>query len=520
MRWLYAITFALLVTISPAAEVDLDSLLVESIGGPAALDTLSNVHAYRADGRIVLNGRSGEFSTYYAVPDMFYFEMRFETVSMAVAFDGRTAWMRDFNGHVSELAGYERTELLRQIYLSSYSYVCDDRMPGSALYEGLVEIEEAVCHEILLIPFDLDTIRVYLDTATALTVLQTSRLDNLETRSRYSDYRWVSGIRLPFRSESKAVGAPIESDLIIDSLRLNAEFDHSIFSPGETTVMDYYFPPDADVVVLKFELTRGHIAVDVKVNGRQSAKFILDSGAAINLIDTELADELGLTDVGSITARGVAGYEKIGLVRLDSLAVGDLVLYNQTIGRFELADMFRAYDQKPKHGLLGYDFLSRFPILIDYDGTRISIFNPENFAPPSGGVEVPFRLTSRAPTIDASVAGVTGSFLIDLGSAFGLILHRRFVERHKLGLSLSDFKDLRGSVAGVGGFLTGKSAVAPTFEFGSLKMDRVPIIIPDGESGLSGSEELAGVIGNELLGRFLVLFDYRNQRLILYPGER
>jgi len=71
----------------------------------------------------------------------------------------------------------------------------------------------------------------------------------------------------------------------------------------------------------------------------------------------------------------------------------------------------------------------------------------------------------------------------------------------------------------VGGGIAGKSAYAASFALGGLRLTDLRVILPESGGGLSGSVELAGNIGNLLLGQFRVLFDYAAQSLVFYPSD-
>jgi hypothetical protein len=171
-------------------------------------------------------------------------------------------------------------------------------------------------------------------------------------------------------------------------------------------------------------------------------------------------------------------------------------------------------------GILGYDFLSRFPILVDYDDSTLTVFNPDGFEPPAGGVEVPFHLTMLVPTVSATIDSIRGDFIVDLGNAFGLVLHKRFADAERLDTVLTDQRDVQQSMGGIGGVTGGTTGKVPRFQVGDVVISDLPVLVPVGETGLAGSAELAGNIGNMVLERFRVLFDYGSARLILYdPGR-
>ena len=57
------------ILISTAAGIDLDSLLIETVGGREAFEKLAMVTSYHADGTVIINSRKGRFVKEYAYPD-------------------------------------------------------------------------------------------------------------------------------------------------------------------------------------------------------------------------------------------------------------------------------------------------------------------------------------------------------------------------------------------------------------------------------------------------------------------
>jgi hypothetical protein len=255
------------------------------------------------------------------------------------------------------------------------------------------------------------------------------------------------------------------------------------------------------------------------VNGKLTARFLLDSGASATMMDSSATENLSLKRVGSLPARGVAGFHKIALVRTETMQIGDVVLPGQVAGRTDLSGLIPVPEGETFGGILGYDFLSHFPLYIDFDRSEIRIYNPNSFTPPEGGHEVPFTLTMLVPTIEAELQGVPGKFVVDLGNAIGLVVHPRFVEEHGLDSSFTNFEDLKTVLGGVGGGVSGRAAEINSLQIGDIHIDKLRIVLPDANTGLSGSREIAGNIGTPVLRAFNLLFDYENNRIFFYPSE-
>lgn len=503
-----------------ATAFDVDSLLVRSVGGAAAVDTLQRVSSYYAHGFALVNGQPGEITEIIVPPDKLYLELSLQQFKIVQVLDGENAWQQDLNGRVADLSGFEKRELLRTAYFDTYSYVLKDRMAGGHAYLGDTSFGGLSYHKIAFYPLHQDTVIALFDEQTGLRYQTISMLDNIRTITTSENYLPISGVLVPMRQKAIAENAPISIEFVMDSVAFNVPVDASQFDrPGEAK-RDFHFPAGQTSVTIPFEYINGHMYVTATINGRRKARFILDSGASATIFHSGTIGELNLPVVGSMPARGVAGFESAQLVRTDSLAIGPLTLYNQIGGSIDLSILEVQRRQGDRFGgVIGYDFLSRFPVMIDYQKSQLTVFDPASFVVPEGSHEIPFDLTMQIPTIDASIAGVTGKFLIDLGNAFGLILHPEFVLGTSLKSSLRPDTTKEGAVGGLGGGVRAAYVTAPTVQFGDIVLDSLPVMISGSSEGLTGSVEIDGNIGNQLLQRFVLLFDYSRQRLHLYPSK-
>jgi hypothetical protein len=103
------------------------------------------------------------------------------------------------------------------------------------------------------------------------------------------------------------------------------------------------------------------ILVDVKLNGRGSARLVLDTGADRTLITPRALVAAGTTlkrTVGRSEIRGVAGTDEAIYVVLDSLEVEGVRIENLPVVAYEIG-------LRESDGLLGRDFLDHFTINID-----------------------------------------------------------------------------------------------------------------------------------------------------------
>jgi len=503
-----------------ADNFNLDSLFAASVGGPEGVEVLRRAKSMTVEGTISLNGQTGRFVEYVRPPMSVYQRLEFGTVSMVQAYDGRVAWQQDFNGKVSILDGFERQTMVSAAYFETVSYLFDDRVPGQAMYVGDTTIDDTLFHRVTFIPNGEDTVTAFFEAATGHMLMLYDQVDQFFMVTRYEDFRDTLGLNWSMHSKAKALNAPLRVETDFTRLAFNEDVSSVSFSPPTEIPQDFRFPADASQVTIPFVYNVGHITLTATINGERKALFILDSGASMNLYDKAALAGLHIEEVGAIPAQGVSGFDQVSLVQTDSVQIGELTLLGQVGGVIDLGWLAAMQDTSYVFGgLLGYDFLSRFPVMIDYKKNELTVFNPESFEAPAGGIEVPFSLTMQVPTVEATVAGVSGDFIVDLGNAMSLILHKPFFDSNGMDTLLADVGRNKVQTGGVGGAGMGITATVPELSFGSVTIDNVEAVVPETEAGFGGSREVAGNIGNELLSRYTVLFDYANDRMILYPKE-
>jgi aspartyl protease family protein len=107
------------------------------------------------------------------------------------------------------------------------------------------------------------------------------------------------------------------------------------------------------------------IIVDGTVNGRDTIKFILDTGAELTLIPRSLVQQLAISLDSSIDTpvTGIGGTIIAPLVKIGSLKVGEAEIRNLD-GLIENALL-------TGQGLLGGNFLGKFRVEIDYTKNQL-----------------------------------------------------------------------------------------------------------------------------------------------------
>jgi hypothetical protein len=154
------------------------------------------------------------------------------------------------------------------------------------------------------------------------------------------------------------------------------------------------------------------IVPGVFLNGQGPFRFLLDTGAQTNQVDSALAARLGLVPTFRVELSTVAGGTMVGGLRLGEVALGPVratdqeVLITRLDGVRELA--------MEVQGVLGQEFLRRFDYLLDLRNGRLD-FGAR--APATG--RIPFKLVDGRMAIDTD----DGPLILDSGTST-LILFR------------------------------------------------------------------------------------------------
>ncbi len=108
------------------------------------------------------------------------------------------------------------------------------------------------------------------------------------------------------------------------------------------------------------------IFVDAHVNQQDSFQFILDTGASHTVISPNLAMQMGIEGDNSAAAMGAGGAVQNSIANIASLSVGHVCVEKMMV---LIADIFSGLGQavgSEIDGILGYDFLNQFKLVIDF----------------------------------------------------------------------------------------------------------------------------------------------------------
>ena len=283
-----------------------------------------------------------------------------------------------------------------------------------------------------------------------------------------------------------------------------------------------FVPPPAQLLTsFPFRmLTGGIITLQARVSDfKDTLNFILDTGSGGISLDSMTALYLNVkTELSDRTIRGIAGIRQVRFaynhkLHLPGLSVDSL---NFHINDYDV--LTSAYGEKID-GIIGYSFLSKYIVKINYDSLKIYVYSKGTMRYPRGG----FLLKPLLLNIPVFSAGLKDErdlqsrFYFDTGAGMCLLLSADYV---------SDSAFIRPKrkwyvtqAEGLGGKAPMKQGVIRQLRIGPYRFKNVPTYIFEDEFNVTSYPYLGGLIGNDLLRRFNLIINYDKRDIYMTPNS-
>ena len=268
------------------------------------------------------------------------------------------------------------------------------------------------------------------------------------------------------------------------------------------------------------QLTGGVIILNARLDDfPDTLNFILDSGSSGISLDSSTVAEFKLDPVESDrTIRGIAGIKKVGFLYNRKLHFPDLTVDSLNFHVNDYSVLTSVYGERID-GIIGYSLLSRYIVKINYDSLTMEICSKGTLRYPKGGYL--FRpIISTLPIQTARIRDETehqARFLHDIGAGVCLMISQDFIDDSILLKKKRKLWDKDGE--GIGGKISMKLTVIREFKLGPYKFRNVPTYIFNDEYNVTSYPYLGGLIGNDILRRFNVIFNYPKRDIHLIPNS-
>jgi hypothetical protein len=442
-------------------------------------------------------------------------ELELPVFSYITGDDGEVSWVVDQNGKL-QIKKDETTLKKREVelLLAEYEHLNPDSEVFTVTYEGVEAVGDEDCYLLRIANSISETVRkAYYRKSDYYQIKSIIVEPDHEMHQVNSDFRNIDGRVIPFRHEIEIL--PIGQSQIIEitTYESNIEIDPSLFAPLEGEAEDFRFVDGQSAENIPFEYLGEHVYLDVTVNC-EKRRWCLDSGAAITVIDSAFAVELGLETEGETKGLGAGKTVTLAFLEIPGFTLEGIEFDAQKAAALPIAGLFRKGGIEVA-GILGYDFLSRFVTKIDFANREISFYDPGEFtySGPGRSVEAPLKhnLFHLPMTVDGEHSGEWG---LDIGAGGASFFYPYAVEHGFMAR-----KGLEGLAGGAGGYFRMRVSEFQSVELGGFSLTEQLISMPLDEGGVLGKREGVGILGNSILRHFVLYLDYERQQVILEKGD-
>jgi hypothetical protein len=480
-----------------------------------------SVRSLEMSGTISVDGMTGHFTSYQDLIDAkFRNDFSLGPIRQSSGFDGKSGWTLDSNGDIAPHdSPSERRADLTQAYLAARDYWFPRRWPAVLGRVRTVTRGRSRYEVVRVAPKGGVPFQMWINGAThqISRIILPGAFAKKEV-TKYEDYRNVHGLVVPFLTALSAGRPGNDQTLTVSRVAVNTVGAARLYQAPRQHLADYSFVSKAHGATIPFRFIGRHIYFPAEIAGHKY-QFGLDTGG-MDIITPAVAKAIGVRSEGSAQATGVGNkrlavsFAKVPAVSIDS----KLTLRNQLFVIVPLPAI-RAVEGTRLDGVLGYELFKRFVISIDYAKRRLYIVRPADFDARSAGVAVPFTYDGRMPQVGGSLDGLPGRFDIDTGSRDALSVNSPFVKAHGL---LQHYRATAPTVIGwgAGGAAHGSLARARELQLGEIAVHCPIIVLSTQTAGTDAERSVAGVIGNPILSRFTVTFDYGKQIVYWRPNSR
>jgi len=256
-------------------------------------------------------------------------------------------------------------------------------------------------------------------------------------------------------------------------------------------------------VSVPFDPSRGLVEVQVKIDGRISGRFGIDTGADHLYVDRTFAEKNQLKYYNELNGReivGVSGRTSGNYANLRSLAIGEERLYNLRAIVTDLAAL-SGNTAAPPDGLIGFDVIRRFYVTVDYPNNQLELNQGEpSFIRENNFTSIPFRTSGHLILVDVSFANdITATMILDFCASYSTVSKNL---AGRLGLNQHTRNAQTLTEMTIGNSVTNHNVKV-------IAMD-----VAEGPGNSSNSYE--GIIGASFLYRHKITIDYKRHRVLIH----
>lgn len=295
-----------------------------------------------------------------------------------------------------------------------------------------------------------------------------------------------------------------------------------VFQPmGGKTQELFVEPPSTFITSFSFTMLNGGvILVRAGVNDyADSLNFILDTGSGGISLDSATVKDLDIPITPSEkTIKGIGGIRKVSFLNNATLRLPGLAVENLNFHVNDYEILTSVYGIKID-GIIGYSFFSQYIVNINYDFLQINVFSKGEYKYPSGG----FMLYPMFTALPMQSLEFTDDrkfvqrFYLDTGAGLNFLLSESYLNDSAV-LKKRRKPPVVTQAEGVGGKMSMRLTTIKELKVGPYRFRWVPTYLFKDEYNVTNYPFVGGLLGNDILRRFNITFNYAKQQVHILPN--
>jgi hypothetical protein len=264
----------------------------------------------------------------------------------------------------------------------------------------------------------------------------------------------------------------------------------------------------------------GVMMVHAKLEGvTDTLNFILDTGSGGISLDSGTCSEFKIPITATDTViTGIGGSHKVSFLFDKTLYLPGLQINHLNFHINDYEVLSSVYGEKVD-GIIGYSFFSRYIVCINFDSSFVEVYSPGKISYPKEGTTLHPAFTAL-PIVWMNIKDkrkLGYNFYFDTGAGLCFLMSEQFADDS--AILLSRRRPVVTQAQGMAGKLQMRLTIIKEVKVGPYHFRQVPTYLYDDEFNVTSYPFTGGLLGNDLLRRFNMIFNYPKREIHLSPNS-
>lgn len=411
---------------------------------------------------------------------------------------GDRQYALDENGNVRELRGLMQQRQRTEDFIANDDFVTQTEYDK---FLGRIELPDGrSAYAIEVRPTGGLTETVALDTKTLMVDRISYDDDDGISTSDYYDYKVFAGALVAQKEVDSNGDHDYDLQRFAEHIIVDRHVGRGVFAvPSNMQIQT------AGPVTVPLDEHDRHFYTRVRIHGHDYT-FLVDTGAQSIVLDSQVAEQLGLRAQGHLEVAGAKRTGGMGIAALDSIQIGSATLPLRMVTILSLRNITGSF---AADGVLGYPFFASSEVTFDAAAHRMTFGKPGSLHVTGEGY--PIDVDRQLVEMHGKVNGVEGRFVVDTGNSGELLLFSPFMKAHSELVAPGE-RQFANSY-GVGGSAEAYIAIIDELDVGTFRFFNRYGNVMLSQQGAFADRFDAGNIGMGVLRNLVVTFDVANAKL-------